>query len=149
AYEAKFRDLDLRLAEMDKIGVDVHALSLTAPMIYFADPPLQERLARAWNDGASAAHQAHPTRFVGLATLPMGDADRAIAELDRASKLPGIRGVYLGTNIQGRDLDDPAFTPVFAHIEHLGLPVFLHPLNTIGRSDRIGSAYYLLNLIGN
>ena len=147
-YEAKFTDLALRLADMDQRGVEVHALSLTAPMLYWAPPELSERLARAWNDGASAAHQAHPRRFVGLATLPMGDPDRAIGELDRAAKLPGIRGVYLGTNIEDRDLDDPRFLPVFARIEALGLPVFLHPLKTLDRGDRM-KPFYLSNVIGN
>jgi aminocarboxymuconate-semialdehyde decarboxylase len=145
---AKFTDLSLRLADMDQRGVRMHALSLTAPMLYWAPPELSHRLARAWNDAASAAHQAHPTRFVGLATLPMGDPDRAVDELLRAAKLPGIRGVYLGTNIADRDLDDPRFTPVFARIEALKLPVFLHPLNTMDRSDRM-KPYYLSNIIGN
>jgi aminocarboxymuconate-semialdehyde decarboxylase len=147
-YAEKFTALDQRLAEMDEIGVGMHALSLTAPMVYFAEPEAQERMARGWNDGASAAHRAHPDRFVALATLPMGDPDRALAELERAAKLPGVRGIYLGTNIAGRDLDDPRFTPVFAGIEALGLPVFLHPLNTVG-GDRVAKTYYLWNLIGN
>lgn len=146
---AKFTDLKLRLAEMDAQGVKMHALSLTAPMLYFGGPELSQRLARAWNDAASAAHQAHPDRFVGLATLPMIDPDRALDELNRASQLPGIRGVYLGTNIQDRDLDDPAFTPVFARIEALGLPVFLHPLKTVGGERMAPKPYYLNNLIGN
>lgn len=147
-FAAKFTDLNLRLAEMDAQGVRLHALSLTQPMVYWAPPELSHRLARAWNDAASDAHKSHPTRFVGLATLPMGDPDRAVDEVERASRLPGIRGVYLGTNIEDRDLDDPRFTPVFAKMEALRLPVFLHPLKTLDRSDRM-KPYYLANIIGN
>jgi aminocarboxymuconate-semialdehyde decarboxylase len=148
-YEKKFNDLSLRLADMDARGVQLHALSLTSPMLYFAEPAVQAKLAAAWNDGASAAHQAHPDRFVGLATLPMGDPERAVDELNRAAKLPGIRGVYLGTNIQDKDLDDPMFRPVFARIEALDLPIFLHPVKTTG-GERLGvKPYYLNNLIGN
>lgn len=146
-YEAKYTDLALRLKDMDERGVETQALSLTAPMLYWAPPELSHRLAIAWNDAASDAHKAHPRRFVGLATLPMNDPDRAVDELDRASKLPGIRGVYLGTNIEERDLDDPRFIPVFARIEALGLPVFLHPLKTVG-GDRL-KPFHLSNLIGN
>src|ERR1700704_5574746 len=65
-------------------------------------------------------------------TLPMLFPDRAIDELNRASKLPGMRGVYMGTNINQRDLDDPVFEPIFARIEALELPVFLHPLQVVG-----------------
>lgn len=45
------------------------------------------------------------------------------------------------------DLDDPRFFPVYARIEQLGLPIFLHPLKTIG-GDRT-KPFYLGNLIGN
>jgi aminocarboxymuconate-semialdehyde decarboxylase len=143
----KFIDLKQRVAEMDAQGVTVQALSLTSPMLYWADGEVSHRLARAWNDGASAAHQAYPSRFVGLLTLPMLDPERSLDELDRASKLPGMRGVYLGTNIQDRDLSDPLFFPVFQRIEALGLPIFLHPLRTIG-GERM-KPYYLSNLLGN
>src|SRR5260370_3871797 len=125
---AKFIDLKQRLADMDAQGVAVQALSLTGPMVYWADGEFSHKLAMTWNDGAIAAHQANPDRFVVLATLPMLDPDRAVDELNRVSKLPGVRGVYMGTNIEGRDLDDPLFEPIVARIEALGLRVFLHPL---------------------
>ena len=102
----KFIDTKQRLAEMDAEGVAVHALSLTTPMVYWADGETSHKLARAWNDGAIAAHKANPDRFVVLATLPMLDRDRAIDELNRVAQLPGVRGIYLGTNINGNDLDD-------------------------------------------
>lgn len=124
----KFIDLGERLADMDAQGVAVQALSLTGPMVYWADAEVSHKLSKEWNDAAVAAHNAHPDRFVVLATLPMTDPDRALDELNRVSKLPGVRGVYMGTNIDGRDLDDPLFEPIFARIEALDLPVFLHPL---------------------
>ncbi|HLJ23100.1 MAG TPA: amidohydrolase family protein [Candidatus Acidoferrales bacterium] len=143
---AKFIDLNQRLANMDAQGVAVHALSLTGPMVYWADGEFSHKLAMAWNDGAVAAHAAHPDRFVVLATLPMLDPDRAIDEVNRASKLPGVRGVYMGTNIEGRDLDDSLFEPIFGRIEALGLPVFLHPLPPILGGKRL-QPYSLTNLL--
>ena len=143
----KFIDLKQRIAEMDATGVDVQAISLTTPMNYWGDAAISANLAKLWNDGASAAHLAYPTRLVAFLTLPMLYPDRAIEELGRASKLPGMRGVYLGTNIEGRDLDDPLFEPVLARIESLELPVFLHPLTTLGGNRT--KPYYLGNLLGN
>lgn len=142
----KFIDLRQRLADMDAQGVQVHALSLTTPMVYWADGALGERLSRAFNDGASAAHLAHPGRFVGLAMLPMQDPERALRELGRARGLPGIRGVYCGTNINGTDLSEPGLLPVWKAIEAAGLPVFLHPLQTVGGARM---KYYMSNFIGN
>src|ERR1700681_2553352 len=59
----KFIVLALRIAEMDAQAVAVQALSLTSPMFYWAEPELSHRLARAFNDGASAAHLEYPDRL--------------------------------------------------------------------------------------
>jgi aminocarboxymuconate-semialdehyde decarboxylase len=142
-----FWDLDVRRKEMDRQRVQVHALSLTLPMVYFAGSALGLRLARIVNDALSAAHTAFPDRFVGLATLPLQDPPLAKEELERAARLPGIRGVYFGTNVMGRELSDPAFLPIWEQIDALKLPVFLHPLNVIG-AQRL-APYYLSNLLGN
>jgi aminocarboxymuconate-semialdehyde decarboxylase len=125
-------DLKKRIADMDAQGTAVQVMSLTGPMAHWGDENFSHKLSRAWNDGASAAHLEYPTRLFGLLTLPMLFPDRAIDELNRASKLPGIRGVYMGTNINMHDLDDPLFDPIFARIEELDLPVFLHPLTAVG-----------------
>jgi aminocarboxymuconate-semialdehyde decarboxylase len=142
-----FIDVKARIADMDQQGVAVQAISLTAPMLYWADAELSTKLAKAWNDAASAAHQAYPTRLIAFLTLPMLDPDRALDELARGSKLPGMRGVYLGTNIAGKELDDPLFEPILARIEALDLPIFLHPVDVIG-GDRL-KPFFLSNLIGN
>ena len=139
-------DLKMRIADMDAQGTAVHAMSLTGPMAHWGDEEVSHKLASAWNDAASAAHVEYPTRLFGLLTLPMLFPDRAIDELNRASKLPGLRGVYMGTNINSRDLDDPLFEPIFARIEALDLPVFLHPL-TVAGGARI-APYSLGSLLG-
>jgi aminocarboxymuconate-semialdehyde decarboxylase len=82
-----------------------------------------------------------------LATLPMQDPDAAVNEVNRAVTELGCRGIYLGTNIRGKELSDPSFLPVFERIHALGMPIFLHPLNVIG-VQRLTS-YYLHNLLGN
>jgi aminocarboxymuconate-semialdehyde decarboxylase len=146
-FPAKFTDLTLRLADMDAQGVKVHALSLTRPMPYFGPPDYASRLARAFNDAANAAHLQYPDRFVGLAALPINDAHAALDELNRAAKLPGIRGVYLGCNIEGRDFSDPEFLPVFQRMEALGLPLFLHPNGAVG--GKRFDPFYLANILGN
>ncbi len=147
AFNEEFVDLDRRLAAMDRAGIDVHALSLTTPMVYWASPGLGLALSQAYNDAAAAAHARYPGRFVGLAMLPMQAPELALKELARAAKLPGLRGLYLATNVNGLDLDERRFWDVYASAQELGWPLFLHPVDTIGgeRTRR----YYLRNLLGN
>jgi len=144
---SRFIDLDQRRRDMDRQRVDVHALSLTVPMVYWADGELGLRLARAFNDAVAEAHVAFPDRFVGLAMLPLQDGRAALQELERAARLPGIRGLYAGTNVAGAELSDPRFLPVYERAAGLGLPLLLHPLDVIG-AERL-SAYHLGNLLGN
>jgi aminocarboxymuconate-semialdehyde decarboxylase len=144
---AHYYDPDVRLKAMDSRGVSVHALSLMPPMVYWADGALGLRLARLVNDAMAEAARVHPDRLVALATLPMQDPEAAVAEANRAVTQLGCRGIYLGTNIRGKELTDPSFLPVFEHIHALGVPVFLHPLNVIG-AQRLTN-YYLHNLLGN
>jgi aminocarboxymuconate-semialdehyde decarboxylase len=140
-------DLDLRIKAMNRTGIAVQALSLTSPMTYFASPSLGRRLAQVFNDALAQAHTAYPDRFVGCATLPMQDPAAAVAELERSARLPGVRAVYLGTNIGGRELSDQAFSALFERCQEYELPIFLHPLNVVG-SARLGP-FYLSNLLGN
>ncbi|HEV2397448.1 MAG TPA: amidohydrolase family protein [Candidatus Sulfotelmatobacter sp.] len=142
----KFIDLKARIADMDAQGVGLQVISLTAPMLYWGDAELSTKLAVAWNDAAAEAHRAYPTRLMAFLSLPMLYPDQSLRELERASKLPGMRGVYLGTNIAQRDLDDPLFEPVLAEIEKAGFPIFLHPVDTQGA--RL-NPYFLFNLLGN
>ena len=147
AFDERFVDLDLRLKRMDETGIGLQALSLTTPMVYWASPALGLALSQAFNDAASAAHRKHPQRFVGLAMLPMQDPKLALRELERAARLPGLRGLYLATNVNGQELDEKAFWDVYAKCEALGWTIFLHPVDTIGQ-DRT-RRYYLRNLLGN
>ena len=142
-----YHDLEVRLKAMDARSVTVHALSLMPPMVYWADGALGVRLARIVNNAMAEASRAHPDRFVFLATLPMQDPEAAIKEVDRAVTELGCRGIYLGTNVRGKELTDPSFVPVFERIHELKMPIFLHPLNVIG-AQRLTN-YYLHNLLGN
>ena len=71
----EFTDLDDRLKTMDAMGVRMHALSLTQPMVYWADDDLAVRLCVAFNDAVSRAHRLHPERFIGFACLQFWTSD--------------------------------------------------------------------------
>ena len=140
-----FYDMKARLREMDKAGIDLQAISLCPPMVYWADSELGTRLARLYNDELAAA--LNPDRMVGLATLPLQDVDASVAELERAIRQLGMRGAAIGSNVKGKDLDHPDFVPFFEKAESLRAMIFIHPLDVIG-VERL-RPYYLHNGLGN
>ena len=145
--ERRFIDIDLRVEEMNEIGVGVHALSLTIPMVEFAGDKFALQLSEAYNDACAEAHQKYPDRLVGFATLPWHLPDLACQELDRISNIPGIRGVYSATRVGDRDLSDESFFPIYERLEDRGIPLFLHPVQVI--DPKRLEHYYLKNLLGN
>jgi aminocarboxymuconate-semialdehyde decarboxylase len=141
-------DLERRFAEMDAAEVDVQVLS-AAPQTYLYDQEasLAAACAALQNDQIAKLVAAHPDRFLGIATLPLQAPQRAADELRRAVRTLGFRGAMIGSNAQGRNLDDPSLEPLWATAAELDALMLIHPYNVAG-ADRLRS-YYLNNLIGN
>ena len=141
-------DIARRLQDMDATGVDVHVLSATPQTyLYKQEAALGATTSAIQNDQIAKHIAAHPTRFMGIATLPMQDPQLAADELTRAMSKLGLRGAMFASNILGKNLDDPSFEPLWAAAEELGAFMFVHPNNVAG-AERLKS-YYLVNLIGN
>jgi aminocarboxymuconate-semialdehyde decarboxylase len=119
-------DYDERIAAMDLAKVDVAIVSLTSPNCYWGDRATSLKAARMVNDSMAEQQRARPDRIAWMVSLPWQFADDAIAELKRAVAA-GAVGVMVLANIDGRDLTDPGFAPVWAAIDKLGLPVLVHP----------------------
>ncbi|MBI2359326.1 MAG: amidohydrolase [Deltaproteobacteria bacterium] len=140
-------DLRRRLTDMDRAGIDMQILSLTVPMVYWAKPELAVTLARLVNDEYARAAKDYPGRFGGFATLPLQDIDKGIEEMERAILDLGLQGVYIGSNINGKDFDHPELRPFFRRAVALNVPIFVHPAGVVG-AERWGK-HRLWNLLGN
>jgi aminocarboxymuconate-semialdehyde decarboxylase len=140
--------IDQRLVDMDRLGIDVQALSPNpGQYFYFTDPELGRQTSRAVNDAIAEAVARRPERFVGMGTVPMQNVELAIAEMRRCVKDLDLRGIEISTNVNGRELADPAFRPFFAAAQELGILIFIHPLG-FTQGERL-SEHYLNNLLGN
>ena len=128
-------DVDHRLREMDRKGIDVRALSLSTPNVYPWSGAAQVRMTRYINDELAKLCRAHPDRFVGLASLPLHDVDASLLEIDRAVGELGMKGVIIGSNINGPPLNDQRFEPLWAKLNALKLAVFEHPMFPRDTSD--------------
>jgi predicted TIM-barrel fold metal-dependent hydrolase len=118
---------DKRLAEMDKAGIDVQVLSLTAPGVEQLDPADAIALARESNDFLAEAIARHPSRFGGFAALPTSSPDQAADELQRRVRNHALQGAVINGHTRGRYLDDKFFSPILESAESLGVPIYLHP----------------------
>ncbi|MBI2166538.1 MAG: amidohydrolase [Chloroflexi bacterium] len=147
--EANWRFLpEERVRDMDSKGVSTQVLSV-APWLtnYHLDPALALRSSRDINEEIAEWCRDRPQRFVGLATVPAQDPALAARELDRALGSLGLKGVTLGTNVMGRNWDDPSLAPILQACNEAGAFVFFHPLLPVAGGDRLGR-YYLSNSIG-
>lgn len=137
-----------RLAEMDELGVDMQLVSPTVGFYQYAnDLDVTNRIARECNDEISEMVSAHPTRFAGLATLPMQDLPSALAELDRVMSL-GFRGVMVSDHVLGKTYDEPEFLPFFKALEDHNALVLFHQASDTVVHHRI-KRYKLGNAVGN
>ena len=140
--------VERRLADMDRMGIDVQALSPVPLQYYYAlEPDLGRTAVRLINDEIATVVEAHPDRFVGLAGLPMQDPEMAVSELDRVVKELGFRGIELSTNVNGDELSNSRFNNVFAKAEELDILILLHP-NGFSDGRRLQD-HYFINVIGN
>src|SRR5882762_429826 len=139
-------DLERRFRDMDAAEVDMQVVSNTPQtFLYGQEAQLTAATARLQNDQIARLVAAHPNRFKGIATLPMQAPELAAGELARAIGA-GLVGAHIGSNINGRNLDDPALEPVWAQAAALGAFILIHPVGVAG-AERLKS-YYLANLIG-
>src|SRR5258708_38775529 len=93
------------------------------------------------NDEIARLVKEHPERFSGIATLPMQAPDKAADELRRAMRKLGLHGAMIGSNIGGKNLDDPGFEPLSTAADERSAFVMLHP-GEVARVDRLRSDYH-------
>lgn len=122
-----FMDLDLRIAAMDKAGIDFQVLSPN-PLTYFhfVDAPSAIAFCRRQNDVMAQKIARLPQRLAGFAALPMQSPSAAIEELRRAVRDLGLLAPYVGTEF-GIRLDAPEMDDFYRCCVELDVPLFLHP----------------------
>lgn len=149
-------DPQRRIEEMDGAGISMQVLSTVPVMFsYWAKPADGLDLARCLNDHIAEVVREHPTRFAGLATIPLQDPQLAAGELERCVRELGLRGAQIGTHVDAnehchgadcRNLDHASLDAVWQTAEDLNAAIFVHPWDMLGKKRM--PKYWLPWLVG-
>jgi len=140
-------DYDLRIAAMDKAKVDLAIISLTCPNVFWGGREISLKAAQLVNDSMAEQQRARPDRIRWFTSLPWQYAEDALAELNRACAAGAVGVMVLGS-IDGKDLIDPMFAPVWAEIDRRKLPVLVHPTAPQGVREMHMEAFNLIPPVG-
>jgi len=141
-------DVGVRLKHMDRMGVDVQAVSPSPNQTYYwTEPGMGQELARAVNERIAQITAQHPDRFVGLGTVPLQNVELAVAELEFLMRTLGLKGVEINPNVNGKELTASNLGKFFAAAEKLNAVIFMHPIGYT-QGERLMD-HYFNNVIGN
>ncbi len=138
---------DKILIEMEQSGVEAVLICPWVSLIRY-EAKADESLAacQVQNDAIAALSKKYPRRIAGLGIVPLQDIPLAIKELERLMK-SGLKGVEIGTQVNGVYPGDIRFHSFWEACEALGTFVFIHPVEGGERVEL--RDYYLWNVIGN
>jgi aminocarboxymuconate-semialdehyde decarboxylase len=137
---------ELRMAEYEVYNTQVQVVCTIPVMFsYWAKPLDCQSLSKFLNDHIASLVNKYPKNYIGLATLPMQDADLALKELERAKK-NGLVGIQISSNVNGENLNEARFFPIFQACEQLDMAILVHPWNMMGEKEM--QRYWLPWLVG-
>jgi aminocarboxymuconate-semialdehyde decarboxylase len=147
---SKLSSIEVRLKDMDRMGIDVQAVSPAPNQTYYWTEAAEgAQLARQVNERIAAICAQWPERFVGLGTVPLQNVELAVAELTYCVRTLGLRGVEINPSVNGMDLTDARLflEKFFAKAQELDALLFMHPIG-FTQGERLMD-HYLNNVIGN
>lgn len=135
------------LTELEQSGVDGALLCPWVSLVRYGAPAAEALAAcQVQNDALAALAQSHPGRVAALGITPLQDVPQAVAELERLMQC-GLKGVEVGSQVNGVYLGDARFRPFWEACQALGALVFIHPMEGGVRTEL--REYYMWNVVGN
>jgi aminocarboxymuconate-semialdehyde decarboxylase len=144
--------LDDRIAAMDKLGVDVEAVSVNDFWWWeIKDQGLARAICNKHNETLAAWCKQYPDRFVAMASVPLQFPDIAVQMLEDATKRLGARAVAVGGHVNGESLSMPKFDVFWAKVQELGQLAFMHPNGSANliQQNALSGRGGLGNIVGN
>lgn len=130
-----------RLSDFEEMGLQLQAISPMPELLsYWLSPADGAQLVRFLNEQIATMVHESSGQLVGLGAVPLQDLTLAIKELHYIKHTLGLRGVEVGSNINGVVVGDPRLDPFFEACVALDMPVFVHALRPAGMDRLVGPA---------
>ena len=121
-------DPEARIQELDSMSIDLQAISPSPILLFYRDrADAAAYFCRLQNEAIQQVVDAHPDRFVGFGSVPLQSPREAMVIAEEARRL-GLKGLEIGTSVEGKPLDDAEFEPFFEAAQRLNLLLFVHPI---------------------
>ena len=149
---AKGPGLEERIAILDRMGIDIAAVSVNDFWWYEAkDRGLARAICTVHNETLATWTRKHPDRLVAMASVPLQFPDLAAEMLQEAVTTFGARGVTVGGHVNGNSLSMPTFDPFWARAAEMGELVFMHPNGSANllKEGALAGRGGLGNIVGN
>ncbi len=137
--EASGWDAASQLRAMDREGLDLAVMFPSRGLFVLGldsadhigpdglEPPFASAIARAYNDWLADFVAAAPDRMFGAAMVAPHDVEGAVLEARRCVEELGFKAVFLSPGcVNRRPWHHPAYDPLWAEIERLGVPLSFH-----------------------
>ena len=119
-------DMDARVADLDRLGIDIQVIFPTMFLVSVAeDPKLEGALFQAYNTYVGEACAKSNGRVRWVALVPFRDPEIALPEIRRVKEL-GASGIFTMGMVWDQTLADPAFFPVYQQAAESDLPICVH-----------------------
>lgn len=137
-FESFYWNPTERLQRLDEEGLSGQVISpLPELLSYWLKADAAVALTDFMNEFVAQMVQAEPTRFCGLGSVALQDPAAAVRQLERVKAL-GLRGVHVGSHVNGRSVASEQFYPVLEAAAALDLAVFVHGIKPAGGELLLG-----------
>lgn len=135
-----------RVEILDRNNFDLQVITLSWWIdcnLFPGDTSAQLALARAINDNFARLTEESKGRLICAGSIPLADFEKnGRQELERSFNSLGLEAVSVPSNIKGRPLDAKEYEPFWAYAAENNIPVYIHPANPAGHTDRSYEAEY-------
>ena len=139
-------DVAIRVEQLDRNGIGLQVVTpshLLDSNLLPGDVTAQLDFAQALNENMAKLMEDSKGRLLGIGSIPLAEFEQGGRQkMERAIKTMGLKGVSVPSNINGKPLDMPEFEPFWASAADMGIPIFIHPNDPVGRTDRSYEAEY-------